>query len=306
MVVSSKGRYALRVMVELAAAAPGEYQPLARISARQGISEKYLEAIFAPLAKAGFVEGQRGKNGGYRLTKPAKDYTVGSILRLTEKTLAPVACMAGGAPACGRAGVCTTRAMWQGLDQLIADYFAGITLEDLAEGRLPAQVRARRQWPKWARCKGQPDHTHRRGGRGRAEQGDAETIQMSASSAKLSAGARQGIRPPSGEPAGERGGPHGAARLCRARPAGPMGRKSARLLTRPAAFAHPVRGPKSARLPAHTVLCAFSRPFFSLSSPLFPPPFALTRAAKPAIIQHGLFASRRTRRGSGKEMYPSG
>ena len=139
MVVSRKGRYALRVMGELAAAAPGEYQPLARISARQGISEKYLEAIFAPLAKAGFVEGQRGKNGGYRLTKPAKDYTVGSILRLTEKTLAPVACMAEGAPACGRAGVCTTRAMWQGLDKLIADYFDGITLEDLAEGRLPAQ-----------------------------------------------------------------------------------------------------------------------------------------------------------------------
>ena len=82
-----------------------------------------------------------------------------------------------------------------------------------------------------------------------------------------------------------------------------MGRKSARLLTRPAAFAHPVRGPKSARLPAHTVLCAFSRPFFSLSSPLFPPPFALTRAAKPAIIQHGLFASRRT---SGRTQAPKG
>jgi len=83
MVVSSKGRYALRVMVELAAAPAGEYQPLARISERQGISEKYLEAIFSPLAKAGFVEGQRGKNGGYRLTKAPQDYTVGSILRLT-------------------------------------------------------------------------------------------------------------------------------------------------------------------------------------------------------------------------------
>lgn len=137
MVVSSKGRYALRVMVELAAAPQGEYQPLARISEGQGISEKYLEAIFAPLAKAGFVEGQRGKNGGYRLTKPAKDYTVGSILRLTEKTLAPVSCMAEGAPACGRAHQCTTRAMWHGLDKLINDYFDGITLQDLAEGRLP-------------------------------------------------------------------------------------------------------------------------------------------------------------------------
>ena len=137
MVVSSKGRYALRVMVELAAAPAGEYQPLARISERQGISEKYLEAIFSPLAKAGFVEGQRGKNGGYRLTKAPQDYTVGSILRLTEKTLAPVACMAPDAPACGRAGQCSTRAMWHGLDRLINDYFDGITLEDLAEGRLP-------------------------------------------------------------------------------------------------------------------------------------------------------------------------
>ena len=136
MVVSSKGRYALRVMVELAAAPAGEYLPLAGISGRQGISEKYLEAIFAPLAKAGYVEGQRGKNGGYRLTKPARDYTVGDILRLTEKTLAPVACMAAGAPACERAGSCPTRAMWHGLDRLINDYFDGITLADLAEGRL--------------------------------------------------------------------------------------------------------------------------------------------------------------------------
>ena len=141
MVVSSKGRYALRVMVELAAAPEGEYLPLARISEEQGISEKYLEAIFAPLAKAGFVEGQRGKNGGYRLTRPPREYTVDSILRLTEKTLAPVACTAEGAPACGRAGVCSTRAMWHGLDRLINDYFDGITLEDLAEGRLPPAVR---------------------------------------------------------------------------------------------------------------------------------------------------------------------
>ena len=137
MVVSSKGRYALRVMVELAAAPEGEYLPLARISEEQGISEKYLEAIFAPLAKAGFVEGQRGKNGGYRLTKAPQDYTVGSILRLTEKTLAPVACMAPDAPACGRAGVCTTRALWHELDKLIADYLGSVTLQDLAEGRLP-------------------------------------------------------------------------------------------------------------------------------------------------------------------------
>ena len=82
------------------------------------------------------MEGQRGKNGGYRLTKAPQDYTVGSILRLTEKTLAPGACMAPDAPACGRAGQCSPRAMWHGLDRLINDYFAGITLAALAEGRL--------------------------------------------------------------------------------------------------------------------------------------------------------------------------
>lgn len=141
MVVSSKGRYALRVMVELARSAPEEYVPLARISERQGLSVKYLEGIFAPLVKAGYVEGLRGKKGGYRLTRPAAQYTVAQILRLTEKTLAPVACMAPGAPVCERAAECSTRAMWHGLDRLIADYFQGITLEDLAEGRLPETAR---------------------------------------------------------------------------------------------------------------------------------------------------------------------
>ena len=133
MVVSSKGRYALRVMVELAAAPQGEYQPLARISEGQGISEKYLEAIFAPLAKAGFVEGQRGKNGGYRLTKPAKDYTVGSILRLTEESLAPVACLEETAEACPRSQQCRTLALWQGLDKVIHDYLESVTIADLIE-----------------------------------------------------------------------------------------------------------------------------------------------------------------------------
>ena len=131
MVVSSKGRYALRVMVELAAAPQGEYQPLARISEGQGISEKYLEAIFAPLAKAGFVEGQRGKNGGYRLTRPAKDYTVGSILRLPEGGLAPGGCPGLDSRSCDRAEDCRTLPMWRELDKLINDYLDGVTLADL-------------------------------------------------------------------------------------------------------------------------------------------------------------------------------
>ena len=139
MMVSTKGRYALRVMIDLAEHDDGLYIPLKEIAARQDISEKYLESIVKLLTRNGDLVGVRGKGGGYRLTRSPEEYTVGSILRLTEKTLAPVACMAEGAPACGRAGVCTTRAMWQGLDKLIADYFDGITLEDLAEGRLPAQ-----------------------------------------------------------------------------------------------------------------------------------------------------------------------
>ena len=134
MIVSTKGRYALRVMVQLAASQPGEYMPLGQISRREGISMKYLEAIFAVLVKAGFVEGLRGKGGGYRLTHSPAAYTVGSVLRLTEKSLAPVGCMAAGTPACDRAGRCPTRSMWQELDRMISAYFDSITLADLAAG----------------------------------------------------------------------------------------------------------------------------------------------------------------------------
>lgn len=133
MIVSTKGRYALRVMIDLAQQQPGQYVPLKEVAQRQGISMKYLEAIIAALVRAGFVAGQRGKGGGYRLTRAPQSYTAASILELTEKTLAPVACMEKGAQPCLRAADCPTRALWHGLDDLIQGYLTGVTLADLAE-----------------------------------------------------------------------------------------------------------------------------------------------------------------------------
>ena len=131
MLVSTKGRYALRVMLELAQSQPDTYMPLPLIAQRQGISEKYLESIIAVLSKAGLVDGLRGKGGGYRLTRPTADYSVGEILRLTEGTLAPVTCLEGAENPCPRAGECTTLPMWQKLDDLINTYLDSVSLSDL-------------------------------------------------------------------------------------------------------------------------------------------------------------------------------
>ena len=131
MLVSTKGRYALRVMLELAQSQPDAYMPLPLIAQRQGISEKYLESIIAVLSKAGLVDGLRGKGGGYRLTRPTADYSVGEILRLTEGSLAPVTCLEGAENPCPRAGECTTLPMWQKLDDLINTYLDGVSLSDL-------------------------------------------------------------------------------------------------------------------------------------------------------------------------------
>ena len=131
MLVSTKGRYALRVMLELAQSQPDTYMPLPLIAQRQGISEKYLESIIAVLSKAGLVDGLRGKGGGYRLTRPTADYSVGEILRLTEGSLAPVTCLEGAENPCPRAGECTTLPMWQKLDDLINTYLDGVSLSDL-------------------------------------------------------------------------------------------------------------------------------------------------------------------------------
>ena len=132
MIISSKGRYALRVMLELAQyGGDGAYIRLGDIAQRQGISEKYLESIIKLLVKAQLLSGVRGKGGGYRLTKTPEQYTAGQILRLTEESLAPVACLEPGASACSHAAECRTLSLWQGLDQTINSYLDGITLEDL-------------------------------------------------------------------------------------------------------------------------------------------------------------------------------
>ena len=132
MIVSTKGRYALRVMIDLAEHQAERYVPLKEVAARLDVSEKYLENILKVLVQNGFLEGLRGKGGGYRLTRSPDQYTVAEILLLTEGSHAPVSCLTPGAPACERMANCRTYTMWKGLNDLIADYFGKITLADLA------------------------------------------------------------------------------------------------------------------------------------------------------------------------------
>ena len=131
MMISTRGRYALRVMIDLAQQNTDGYVPLKEIAQRQEISEKYLESILKLLVKGKILTGLRGKGGGYRLNKAPEEYTISSILELTEDTLAPVSCLAKDAEPCSRAPECSTLRMWKGLDQLIRDYFDHITLADL-------------------------------------------------------------------------------------------------------------------------------------------------------------------------------
>lgn len=131
MMISTKGRYALRVLIDLAEHQTEGFIPLKEIAQRQEISEKYLEIILKVLVKNQVLTGLRGKGGGYRLTQPPEQYTVGAILRLTETSLAPVACLDGDPTQCPRVSDCRTLTMWQGLDKLINDYLDGITLADL-------------------------------------------------------------------------------------------------------------------------------------------------------------------------------
>ena len=131
MIVSTKGRYAMRVMVCFAQKDPGEYVPLKEIAEKEGISQKYLESIMTTLSKAGFVDAVHGKGGGYRLNRTPEEYTVGSILKLTEGSLAPVSCTTQGAAACSRSTCCQTLPMWEKLEKMIDEFFEGITLADL-------------------------------------------------------------------------------------------------------------------------------------------------------------------------------
>ena len=131
MIVSTKGRYALRVMLCLAQRGSEDYVPLKEIAEAEEISQKYLESIMTILSKAGFVDAVHGKGGGYRLNRKAEEYTVGSILKLTEGSLAPVSCTTQGASACSRSTCCQTLPMWERLEAMIDEFFEGITLAGL-------------------------------------------------------------------------------------------------------------------------------------------------------------------------------
>ncbi len=134
MMISTRGRYALRVMLDLAMNEGGGYVPLDDIAQREGISEKYLENIIVALSRAGLVLALRGKGGGYKLARQPEEYPIGEILQLTEKTLAPVSCLEEGVD-CPHAAACLTLPLWQGLDQVIDDYLMGHTLADLIPNR---------------------------------------------------------------------------------------------------------------------------------------------------------------------------
>jgi len=131
VLVSTKGRYALRVMLELAQFGGEGYLPLTEIAERQDISVKYLESIISVLSKAGLVDGVRGKGGGYRLNRKPEEYSVGEILKLTEGSLAPVACLDCKPNKCERSESCKTLPMWEKLDEIICDYLNSVTLADL-------------------------------------------------------------------------------------------------------------------------------------------------------------------------------
>lgn len=129
--ISTKGRYALRVLTALAEKDRGDYIPLKVISEEQEISQKYLESIMGMLSKAGLVKGIHGKGGGYKLSRPPEECRLGDILRVTEGSLAPVACLMDGAEPCAIAHKCRTLTMWKDLDDTIGEFFDSRTIRDL-------------------------------------------------------------------------------------------------------------------------------------------------------------------------------
>lgn len=133
MLISTKGRYAIRVMLDLAQHREKGYIPMKEVAERQGLSLKYMERIMPALSKNKLVEGIHGKGGGYRLAREPQHYKIGEILRLTEGNLAPVACLENENNTCERAKDCKTLFMWKKFHEITTEYFDGITLADLLQ-----------------------------------------------------------------------------------------------------------------------------------------------------------------------------
>lgn len=131
MIVSTRGRYALRVLIDMAEHSEQDRIPLKEIAERQNISQKYIESIMTLLSKNHFVDGVHGKGGGYKLNRSLEEYKVGDILRLTEGTLAPVNCLQKGAPECEKKAECRTISMWTKLDDLIENYLDSVSIAEL-------------------------------------------------------------------------------------------------------------------------------------------------------------------------------
>ena len=136
MMISTRGRYALRILVDLAENQNEGYITLKEAADRQEISEKYLESIVKDLVKAHFVEGVRGKGGGYRLSRPAEEISVLDVLPSADGAIVPVACLEEGSAPCSRAAFCKTLPLWKGLDKVVSDYLSGFTVRDLAENKV--------------------------------------------------------------------------------------------------------------------------------------------------------------------------
>lgn len=133
MKVSTKGRYALRVMLDLAVNNTGEFIPLKEVSERQGITLKYLEQIIILLKRSGYLKSSRGNGGGYKLAKSPQEYTIGDILRTTEGSLSPIACLEDENNMCPRNVMCPTLNFWMGLDKVINEYIDSVTLQDMLD-----------------------------------------------------------------------------------------------------------------------------------------------------------------------------
>ena len=139
MLISTKGRYATRMLLDIAMHQGNGYVPMKDVALRQQISKKYMETFTAHLSSAGILGIKRGKDGGYRLTRAPEGYTIGSILKLTEGSLAPISCAefgSGSPDGCAMAGSCITLPMWQHLDEIVDSYLEHITLADLLAGNV--------------------------------------------------------------------------------------------------------------------------------------------------------------------------